>query len=370
MPGLGVEIASPRTPLRREVGSLYNSEVWWRDRYHDIEARGYELRSRYHPNWQPSWKELGQDFFNAEDGQATISRATMNAVRIEDGRPVMLKKVLPAEGPHELLITQLFSSPGLKRHPKNHCVPLLDLVDLSHIRPDGRKLMVMPLLRPFKNPSFQTYGEFVAFFMQICEGLQFMHERNVAHRDCTVNNIMFDPSGMFPEGYHPVQLDRRPNFKGRAKRYSRTERPPRYYLIDFGLSRRYSSRNVMDAPLRGGDRSAPEHQRGWRCNPFQTDIYYLGNLIRDTFMNKYNGFEFMSGLVNAMTNESPAMRPRIEEVIEKFDGIRRSLSIIKLRSPITSKKDHALFTVYRHVRQLTRTFGHVIHRRPAIPVPS
>ena len=95
---------------------------------------------------------------------------------------------------------------------------------------------------------------------------------------------MFDPSGMFPEGHHPVQLDRRPNFKGKAKRYSRTERPPWYYLIDFGLSRRYSSQNVMDEPLRGGDRSAPEHQRGWRCNPFQTDIYYLGNLIRDNFM--------------------------------------------------------------------------------------
>jgi len=93
----------------------------------------------------------------------------MDAVRIEDGRQVMLKKVLPEEGPHELLITQLFSSPGLKGNPKNHCVPLLDVVDLSHIRPDGRKLMVMPLLRPFKNPPFQTYGEFVAFFMQICE---------------------------------------------------------------------------------------------------------------------------------------------------------------------------------------------------------
>jgi len=56
-----------------------------------------------------------------------------------------------------------------------------------------------------------------------------------------------------------------------------------------------------------------------------------------------------------MTDESPAMRPRIEEVIEKFDSIRSSLSIFKLRSPITSKKDHALFAVYRHVRQLTRT---------------
>jgi hypothetical protein len=93
----------------------------------------------------------------------------MDAVRIEDGRQVTLKKVLPNEGPHELLITQLFSSPGLKGDPKNHCVPLLDIVNLSQTGPDGRKLMVLPLLRPFKNPLFQTYGEFVAFFMQISE---------------------------------------------------------------------------------------------------------------------------------------------------------------------------------------------------------
>ena len=93
----------------------------------------------------------------------------MDAVRVEDGRQVMLKKVLPEEGPYELLITQLFSSPGLKGHPKNHCVPLLDLVDLSQTGTDGRKLMVLPFLRPFTNPRFQTYGEFVAFFMQISE---------------------------------------------------------------------------------------------------------------------------------------------------------------------------------------------------------
>ena len=99
-----------------------------------------------------------------------------------------------------------------------------------------------------------------------------------------MNNIMFDPSRMYPNGFHPSQINRSRNFKGRAKRYTRTDRPPRYYFIDFGLSRRYPSRNVMDDPLRGGDRSAPEHMRGGRCNPFPTDVYYLGNLVREQFL--------------------------------------------------------------------------------------
>src|SRR6266849_4459527 len=80
--------------------------------------------------------------------------------------------------------------------------------------------------------------------------------------DCTANNI----------------------FKRNAMGHTRTQRPPVYYLIDFGLSRRYISRDVTDEPLCGGDKSAPEHRSKRRCNPFQTDIYYMGNLVRHEFM--------------------------------------------------------------------------------------
>ena len=95
---------------------------------------------------------------------------------------------------------------------------------------------------------------------------------------------MFDPSEMYPQGFHPAKMDQSRDFKGRAKRYTRTQRPPRYYLIDFGLSRHYSSRDALDLPLRGGDKSAPEHRNMDQCNPFYTDIYYLGNLVRQEFI--------------------------------------------------------------------------------------
>jgi hypothetical protein len=73
MPGLGGETDAGLTELsRREIGGLFRSEIWWKDRYHDLEAHGYRLRSRYHPDWQPSWKRSGRDFFDAEDGQPTI----------------------------------------------------------------------------------------------------------------------------------------------------------------------------------------------------------------------------------------------------------------------------------------------------------
>ncbi|KAI0274583.1 hypothetical protein BGY98DRAFT_1188455 [Russula aff. rugulosa BPL654] len=321
----------------RQVGSLFTTEQWWRNRYNEIAEHGYQLRPRYHPNWQPSWLKSGKDFYTVEDGQPTIMRATMDAIR----------------GPHELRINKLFSSPELATIPGNHCVPLLDVVELQN--PEPQELMVFPLLRPFNQPKIQTFGEFVAFFTQICQGIRFMHEQNVAHRDCTANNIMFGASGMYPNGFHPTKNNRNKNFKDTAKAYTRTLRPPIYYLIDFGLSRHYISRDVTDEPLRGGDKSAPEHRSKRRCNPFQTDIYYIGNLVRHEFMERCYGFEFMENLVNWMTFDDPAKRPRIKEVLEKFALIRASLSQSKLRSPITSKTVPKIFRVVQWARQLLRT---------------
>jgi hypothetical protein len=171
-------------PSDRQAGTLVMTEYWWRDRYDEIAEHGFKLRPRYHPQWQPSWLKSGKNFYTVEDGQPTIVcvaefifrfsaqcrrqlRAIMDATHVRDNRPVMLKKVLPAEGPHELRINQLFSSPELATAPHNHCAQLLDTIELR--RPEPQKLMVLPFLRPFNKPLMQTFGEFVAFFTQICE---------------------------------------------------------------------------------------------------------------------------------------------------------------------------------------------------------
>lgn len=98
---------------------------------------------------------------------------------------------------------------------------------------------------------------------------------------------MLDPTNMYPDSFHPVDMGRSKDFRHDVKGYSRTRRPTRYLLIDFGLSRQYelSGEPPLDEPLRGGDSTAPEHQDGkTRCNPFPTDVYYLGNLVRRCYM--------------------------------------------------------------------------------------
>jgi hypothetical protein len=89
----------------------------------------------------------------------------MDATRISDGRPVMLKKVPLREGPYELQINKLFSTEPVYLDPRNHCVHLLDVIEL----PNDPPILVQPLLRPFYKPPLQTFGEFITFFAQICE---------------------------------------------------------------------------------------------------------------------------------------------------------------------------------------------------------
>jgi hypothetical protein len=78
----------------------------------------------------------------------------------------MLKRLFPEEGKEELENIRHFSSAEVVHDPRNHCVPLLDVIEISN---SDQKLIVMPFLRPFNSPKFETYGEFLAFFIQICE---------------------------------------------------------------------------------------------------------------------------------------------------------------------------------------------------------
>lgn len=101
---------------------------------------------------------------------------------------------------------------------------------------------------------------------------------------------MMDASELYPEGFHPQKRDFNVDFTGSAvQKYTRTQRPPKYYWIDFGLAIRFGEADAFPRfpVLRGNDKSAPEFQdpnyMAQQQNPFPTDIYYLGNLAKRYF---------------------------------------------------------------------------------------
>lgn len=144
---------------------------------------------------------------------------------------------------------------------------------------------------------------------------------------------------------------------------------------------------TVTVPLHDGDKQAPEHWIATWCNPFYTDIYYLGNLVRQEFIQvrlamltyhintdglcyqKYKGCEFMQDLVNEMTHTDPVKRPLIEDVVARFSYIRKSLSECKLRSPLISKHKPSLFTIFCRAKQAQLTLQYILSCKGAVPEP-
>ena len=99
---------------------------------------------------------------------------------------------------------------------------------------------------------------------------------------------MMDSTPILPNSFHPQMPWMTRDFKRFVSPRSRTAHPVKYYITDFGLSVRYSAddTNPLAVPILGGDKSVPEFRNDTTTprNPFPTDVYYTGNLIRVYFL--------------------------------------------------------------------------------------
>lgn len=101
----------------------------------------------------------------------------MDARRISDGEFLWLKKVSKSMHPYEVEIACFFSKEPLASHPKNHCVPIFDVLE----PPDSPdiSILVMPLLRATHDPPCETIGEIVEYLRQIFEVRVYSQTRNI-----------------------------------------------------------------------------------------------------------------------------------------------------------------------------------------------
>ena len=202
---------------------------------------------------------------------------------------------------------------------------------------------------------------------------------------------MYDGAPLHPDGLypHPLYNHRKSDFTGRTRHYTRTQVPIKYHWIDFGISNQYdpsSTATPVEDRIWGGDRTVPEYfdYKG-PCNPFHTDVYYVGNLIKTNFIDvseksqrplnllpfsrKTMGFPFMVPLISDMIDVDPTKRPTTDQVVTCFDEISRSLSQWKLRSRVVSKEDSILTGLYRAAIHAIHTTYYLLTRKPAVPVP-
>ncbi|KAJ7686936.1 hypothetical protein B0H17DRAFT_1302581 [Mycena rosella] len=293
----------------------------------------------------PSWQNDPVKRYSAENGRMLRTGQVIDAIHLEGGASVLLKVISKDIHPDEAKVFEYFSSQGVASDPRNHCIPLLS--KLSPPDDEDKLIFVMKLLRRYDSPRFDTFGEVAEYFRQIFEighpfsGLHVLHQHRVAHR--IVNtcpdrglNMMMDGIHLFPDGSHPqhqYQDYMWHSFK-RLRHYTRTQRPVKYYFIDFGISSMFApEEDTRVEGIEGGDNSPSEeeicrfHPKFWICS-LCTDIYCLGDWIRTELLEvnhrqrydlmdvsaKY-GFDFMRLLVSAMVHDDPAKCPKIDEVV-------------------------------------------------------
>lgn len=79
----------------------------------------------------------------------------------------MLKQVKKHWSPEEVALHQYLLSEPLRSDPRNHTVPLLEVLDVPN--EEDTTIMVLPLFRACDDPTWLTLGEVIAFIAQVFE---------------------------------------------------------------------------------------------------------------------------------------------------------------------------------------------------------
>ncbi|KAI0669469.1 kinase-like domain-containing protein [Trametes maxima] len=318
---------------RSGMYDLIPTEVPWKDRRRALEEKGYKLRARYQPGWEPSWMGTNLNPEFCEDFIILKTPDVMDAIRQTDGSCVALKVV--KKNSQEVHIAQFLSS---LEHPTNHCVPISDVLDDP--LDASMSLLVTQYLRPWNDPEFLVLGDVVDFVVQMLEGLAFLHSHRVAHRDIASVNTMMDGRALYPGGHHPIWRDRSLDAIEDLIPLPRSDNTVKYFYVDFGLSAQFppgsSSFVIGDV---GRDAEVPELSSTTPYDAFKADIYALGNLFHKELEQQYHGLDCLRSLVGAMKQRDPELRPTADQLVTMFKDTRKTLTSSNLRWRIGSRSE-------------------------------
>ncbi|KDR70091.1 hypothetical protein GALMADRAFT_76876 [Galerina marginata CBS 339.88] len=235
----------------------------------------------------------------------------LDGIRVKDNQRVVFKPVKTKS--EEVPLATFLSSDSSRDDPRNCAVPILEVLPVPG--DDDRALLVMPHLLPYFELPFRFLGKFCEFALQILQGLEYLHEQNIIHRDMCHGNIMVDSTKLVPKGHHFVRRDTHNGLDENFQWNTRwSVRPNQYYIIDFGISARCKTKNVLALGIWGQDMSVPELSREVPYDPFMVDVYQLGNVFMRCIKD-YQGFDSFQELAESMTRKDPKERPTASEAV-------------------------------------------------------
>ncbi|EIM80383.1 uncharacterized protein STEHIDRAFT_125936 [Stereum hirsutum FP-91666 SS1] len=308
-------------PSSDDSYALNHDELKWVHVQPWLLSKGYDLRPRFRPGWVPSWGQSGAPRRSRHEDAIihgnVYAPVVMDAVRRADGRRVLIKRVSLAHGGRDVAILEYLASKGRASDPRNHTIPLLDVIRT-------------PPFRYITLPEFDTLGEGIDFMDQSLEGLVFLHEHRVAHRDCSITNIVMDSKKMYPRGLH---ADASLDAQGRMLSGARTRTQAggvKYYFIDFGESILFAADE--DARIKEPSKAsihAPETRANqiMPYDAFKPDIYTLGKTFQEQLIEEFVGdFGAFKPLIESMIQINPDERPTAAQALDQLRTISSAFS--------------------------------------------
>jgi len=206
-----------------------------------------------------------------------------------DGAKVVIKAVHLHS--REFAIIRFLSTPPLRDDPMNHCIPVLDLIEVDE---ENIAFIVMEQwssqLIGDNIPC--TLGLFLAAVRQCIEHGVFMHKHGVAHLDISLRNLLTDYEG-------------------------------HYAYIDYELSRRFDGVSPICIPEFRATEVPPECEllNGDCPDPFKADVWALAVLILRACKLAGYCIPQLVQLARPMLNEKPDNRPSMQQVLRAFHKI-------------------------------------------------
>jgi len=227
-----------------------------------------------------------------------------------------------------------------------HVAPIYDTLLLPET--DEYLLVVLPLLRPITLSRFTNLYETLDCTQQLMECVSYLHENRCIHRDLSVENIHMQAPNMFPKGwhfrspyyYHPGDpITSKASLK-RVPSIPRSLAPPRYLLLDFGLSLALKPGEPHYRLGRMGTHLPPEMGDRSVIDALAADIYALGAVLKQILKSgrpdsKYadvNGI--LHALLDKLVEEDPKQRPTAAQALKELRNIIQTLNDAQLRKTL------------------------------------
>ncbi|KAJ3911273.1 kinase-like domain-containing protein [Lentinula edodes] len=276
-----------------------------------FQSEGYTLWDKsgstlFQPNDD---KPRGPDGFAYENPSGAIGQHYFTSclgkhwpARTPDCQDVLLVLLNPTE----LEILRRVATNEAALIDQNHTLPLLWTITYERFI-----FGVFPLVGlDFTFPWFATMDQTFEAIHQILEGVVFLHDNLIAHRDLFIGNIL--PS----------------------RRVSRCSDPDlsstRYYFIDFENAVHFSkdsdpaTRTVVGPPVpwaKYGRPSPPEMQQKFPYCPFRADIWQVGGCLYQLVLDAEPYIPEIVELFRTTMADKPDDRPSVRETLTTFQKL-------------------------------------------------